>query len=41
MRDELCGREGCGLVELLENARDLESGNAVLHMCAANGHTGT
>jgi hypothetical protein len=40
LREELCKREGCSIVELLETARDTESGNAVLHMCAANGHSG-
>ncbi|PQE28505.1 hypothetical protein CJF32_00005602 [Rutstroemia sp. NJR-2017a WRK4] len=39
LREELCKREGCSIVELLETARDTESGNAVLHMCAANGHS--
>jgi hypothetical protein len=40
LREELCKREGCSIVELLETARDTESGNAILHMCAANGHSG-
>lgn len=40
LREELCKREGCSTTELLENARDSESGNGVLHMSAANGHHG-
>ncbi|KAF7940490.1 uncharacterized protein EAE98_000617 [Botrytis deweyae] len=38
LREELCKREGCSATELLESARDSESGNGVLHMSAANGH---
>ncbi|KAI9647707.1 ankyrin repeat-containing protein [Ciborinia camelliae] len=38
LREELCKREGCSTAELLETARDSESGNGVLHMSAANGH---
>lgn len=40
LREELCKREGCSATELLESARDNESGNGVLHMSAANGHHG-
>ncbi|KAM3068995.1 ankyrin repeat-containing protein [Clarireedia jacksonii] len=39
LREQLCKREGCSIVELLETAKDTESRNAVLHMCAANGHS--
>lgn len=39
MSDELCKREKVTEVELLEAARDEESGNGVLHMAAANGHS--
>jgi len=35
---ELCTREHITVVELLEAARDEESGNGALHMAAANGH---
>jgi len=41
LREELCKREECSATELLEIARDSESGNGVLHMSAANGHHGT
>lgn len=37
---ELCSRENCGLIELLEVAKDEYSGNGALHMAAANGHNG-
>lgn len=41
LKDELCEREKLGtLAELLELASDEISGNAVLHMAAANGHNG-
>ncbi len=40
LKDELCKRENVSDVELLEAARDEESGNGVLHMAAANGHSG-
>lgn len=40
LKDELCRRESVTEVELLEAARDGESGNGVLHMTAANGHSG-
>lgn len=40
LREELCRREGCSTMELLESSRDSESGNGVLHMAAANGHHG-
>jgi len=38
--EELCKRENITLVELLEAARDEQSGNGVLHMAAANGFEG-
>jgi uncharacterized protein len=41
LKDELCKRENASEVQLLEAARDEESGNGVLHMAAANGHSGT
>lgn len=37
---ELCRREKIGVVELLEVAKDEDSGNGILHMAAANGHQG-
>jgi hypothetical protein len=40
LKDELSKRENLSEVELLEAARDEESGNGVLHMAAANGHSG-
>lgn len=40
LNDELCVREKTTAVELLEAARDGESGNGVLHMAAANGYEG-
>jgi len=40
LKDELCQRDNLSEVELLEVARDQESGNGVLHMAAANGHSG-
>ena len=40
LKNELCTREKVTEVELLEAARDEESGNGVLHMAAANGHSG-
>jgi hypothetical protein len=39
LRAELCEREKVTEAELLEAARDAESGNGVLHMAAANGHS--
>lgn len=41
LKDELCKRENLSDVQLLEAARDEESGNGLLHMAAANGHSGT
>lgn len=38
--EALCKREGCGVDEILAVAVDGESGNGVLHMAAANGHSG-
>jgi hypothetical protein len=35
---ELSARENVTVVELLEVARDEDSGNGALHMAAANGH---
>ncbi|KFY09994.1 hypothetical protein V492_05258, partial [Pseudogymnoascus sp. VKM F-4246] len=35
----LCKREGCNVDEVLAVAVDGESGNGVLHMAAANGHS--
>lgn len=40
LRGELCKRENVTAVELFQVARDQESGNGVLHMAAANGHSG-
>ena len=40
LKAELCKREGVSEVQLLEAARDEESGNGILHMAAANGHSG-
>jgi uncharacterized protein len=40
VKDELCKRENIGVRELLEAARDEQSGNGVLHMAAANGYDG-
>ncbi|KFY27389.1 hypothetical protein V493_03527 [Pseudogymnoascus sp. VKM F-4281 (FW-2241)] len=37
--EALCKREGCGVDEILAVAVDGESGNGVLHMAAANGHS--
>lgn len=37
---ELCVRENIQIIELLQAARDVNSGNEVLHMAAANGHCG-
>lgn len=37
---ELCEREKITITQLLEAAKDEESGNGVLHMAAANGHHG-
>lgn len=41
LKDELCKRESANESQLLEVARDEESGNGILHMAAANGHSGT
>jgi hypothetical protein len=41
LKDELCKRENLSDEQLVEVARDEESGNGVLHMAAANGHSGT
>ncbi|KAK0103148.1 hypothetical protein ONS95_014948 [Cadophora gregata] len=38
LKEELCKREKVEVTDLVENARDSESGNGVLHMAAANGH---
>lgn len=38
LKNELCKRENASVVELLQSARDEQSGNGVLHMTAANGH---
>ena len=40
LKVELCKREGCTIVELLQTARDEHSGNGLLHMAAANGYHG-
>lgn len=40
LRDELCKRENVDFSELVKTAKDEHSGNGVLHMAAANGHTG-
>ncbi len=40
LSSELCKRESVSVVELLLAARDEASGNGVLHMAAANGHSG-
>ncbi|KFY21015.1 hypothetical protein V491_03232, partial [Pseudogymnoascus sp. VKM F-3775] len=37
--EALCKREGCAVDEILAVAVDGESGNGVLHMAAANGHS--
>ncbi|TQS36996.1 hypothetical protein Golomagni_02543 [Golovinomyces magnicellulatus] len=37
---ELCGREKLEVAALLQASRDEHSGNGVLHMAAANGHSG-
>ncbi|KFY58736.1 hypothetical protein V496_05991 [Pseudogymnoascus sp. VKM F-4515 (FW-2607)] len=37
--EALCKREGCAVDEVLAVAVDGESGNGVLHMAAANGHS--
>ncbi|OBT84350.1 hypothetical protein VE02_07251 [Pseudogymnoascus sp. 03VT05] len=37
--EALCKREGCEVEEVLAVAVDGESGNGVLHMAAANGHS--
>lgn len=39
LSNELCKRESVSVVELLIAARDEGSGNGVLHMAAANGHS--
>lgn len=41
LKGELCNRENVTEMEVLEAARDEESGNGVLHMAAANGHFGS
>lgn len=41
LKDELCKRENVSEGRLLEAAREEESGNGILHMAAANGHSGT
>lgn len=38
LKNELCKRENASVVELLQSARDEQSGNGLLHMAAANGH---
>jgi uncharacterized protein len=40
LKDELRKREGVSEVQLFEAVRDGMSGNGVLHMAAANGHSG-
>ncbi|TVY17424.1 Ankyrin repeat-containing protein [Lachnellula arida] len=40
VKEELCKRENITVVELLQAARDEQSGNGVLHMAAANGFEG-
>ncbi|TVY91821.1 Ankyrin repeat-containing protein [Lachnellula willkommii] len=40
VKEELCKRENITVVELLQAARDGQSGNGVLHMAAANGFEG-
>jgi hypothetical protein len=40
LKDELCKRESVREGQLLEAAREEESGNGILHMAAANGHSG-
>jgi len=40
LKIELCKREQVTEIELLEAAKDGESENGVLHMAAANGHSG-
>jgi uncharacterized protein len=40
LKEEFCEREKINTVELLEVARDEQSGNGVLHMAAANGYDG-
>ncbi|KAN0099821.1 ankyrin [Hyaloscypha variabilis] len=39
LEDELRKRESVSEVQLLEAAKDEESGNGILHMAAANGHS--
>lgn len=39
LRDELCKREDVDFSELVRIAKDDHSGNGILHMAAANGHT--
>ncbi len=41
LKDELRKRESVSEVQLLEVANDEQSGNGILHMAAANGHSGT
>ncbi|TAQ87213.1 hypothetical protein B7494_g4459 [Chlorociboria aeruginascens] len=38
LKEEVCAREGFNALELLKLVRDGDSGNGVLHMCAANGY---
>ena len=40
LKVELCKRESLSDVQLLEAAKDEESGNGILHMAAANGYSG-
>jgi hypothetical protein len=40
LKDELRKRESVSEGQLLEAAREEESGNGILHMAAANGHSG-
>lgn len=40
LSSELCTRKSVSVVELLLAARDEANGNGVLHMAAANGHSG-
>ena len=40
VKNEICTRENVSVVELIQAAKDEQSGNGVLHMAAANGHHG-
>ncbi len=40
LMNDLCKQQDANILELVEAARDPESGNGVLHMAAANGYTG-